>query len=180
MAVSSPSPSRPPAQPVLLAVIVKAHGLKGELVIRAFNEDSNLLVPGASLWMESPTVAGRRVEVIALEGTRLQLRGVAGRTEAELLRAAQLSVDRSELPAAGEGEAYLHDLIGFQVVDVAGRELGVFEGLQVSGSFEYFVVKGAREILLPAEVPLGPVDVVGRSLRLTIEVDPDEESPAHR
>jgi len=158
---------------VLLAVVGRAHGLGGEVAVRVFNRESTLLVAGARLWLEAPECPGRWIRVIERRGDRLKLEGVDDRTQAEGLRGARLSVDRASFPVAAEDEFYLHDLIGAEVIDAAGRRLGVLEGLVASGSGEYFVIKGAGETLLPAEAPIvASVDLGAATVRLNVEVDP--------
>lgn len=114
-------------------------------------------------------VAGRR-------GDYLRLEGISDRVQADTLRGARLSVDRSTLPDIPAGEFYLHDLVGCQVIDAAGRKLGLLTGLQVGGTKEYFVVKGEREVLLPTDAPLvAAVDLSTATMRLNVEIESDGE-----
>jgi 16S rRNA processing protein RimM len=164
-----------PAQPVLLAAVSRAHGLKGEVAIHRFNPESAVLIAGEPVWIEGQGIPSRWMQIEALKGDLLKFEGVADRTQAEALRGGQLAVDRSRLPEAEEGEAYLHDLLGYTVMDSTGRLLGRFEGLLVSGRSEYFVIKGVREVLLPSESSLlASVDRGQKTLQLTLEVDPEE------
>ena len=74
-------------------------------------------------------------------------------------------MERSSLPEAEPGEFYLHDLMGCEVVDAAGRRLGTLVGLQASGTKEYFVIKGAEDVWLPADAPIvAAVDLEGATL----------------
>ncbi len=164
-----------PEDPVALAVVVKPHGLRGELTVHHFNADTNGFLKGDRLWLRPRSGSGRWIEVVASKGSILSLAGVGDRDAAEGLRGAELVVERADLPAAEDDEVYLHDLIGFRVMDSKGRDLGIFRGLQVGGSTEYFVVDGAVETLLPAAAPLvDSVDAARRIVTLAVEVDPDE------
>ena len=55
---------------------------------------------------------------------RVSLEGITDRTTAELLRGCLIEIERAELPPTGEREYYREDLIGFQVHNAAGSELG--------------------------------------------------------
>ena len=165
-----------PARPVVLAVVARPHGLKGELVIRRFNPGSTALAVGERVWLEGRGAPGRWARVESTGGDRLGLEGVRDRAQAELLRGAELSVDRSSLPDVESGEFYLHDLIGFQVLDAAGGIVGRLEGLQASGTREYFVIKGAGDVWLPADAPIvAAVDLEAATVRLNIEIDSEKE-----
>jgi 16S rRNA processing protein RimM len=167
---------RPPAQPVVLATVGRPHGLDGELGIRRFNPESTGLEAGRLVWVDGAGIAGRWLRVQSRRGEYLRLEGIGRRTDAEALRGARLSVDRASLPEPSAGEFYLHDLLGCQVFDAAGRGLGTLAGVQVGGTREYFVVKGAREVLLPTDASLvAAVDLDAATMHLNVEVEPEEE-----
>ena len=171
----SGEPSVGPRDPVVLAVVVKPHGLRGEVAIHSFNPDSELLKAGSRVWVAPRTGGGKFMEVVETGHNRLKLKGVSDRDGAEALRGAELSIPRAELPGLEPDELYLHDLIGYRVFDAQGRDLGIFRGLQMGGSQEYFVIDGAREVLLPADAPVvASADSSARKLVLAVEVDPDE------
>lgn len=60
-------------------------------------------------------------------------RTVADRGAAEALKGARVFVSRASFPPAGPGEYYWVDLIGLQVVDREGRDLGIVEDLLDTG-----------------------------------------------
>jgi 16S rRNA processing protein RimM len=169
-----------PARPVVLAVITRAHGLKGELAIHRFNPSSENLTPGGWVWLEGRSVKGRWARVKTSSGDRIGLEDVSDRSQAEALQGAELSIERSSLPEAAPGEFYLHDLVGFRVRDAAGREIGTLTGLQASGTKEYFVIKGADDVWLPANAPIvAAVDLEAATLHLNVEID-SEVGPQHK
>ena len=168
-----------PRDPVVLGAILRPHGLRGELSIRLFNPESDLLFPGKQVWVSPPAGGARWMEVVEARSKLLKLKGLSSRTDAEALHGAELIVDRSELPEIDPDEVYVHDLIGCRVLDAKGTDLGTFRGIQVSGRQEYFVVDGAREVLLPAEAPvIAAVDEANRTVRLAVEVDAEGEAVA--
>lgn len=98
----------------------------------------------------------------------VQLKGVDDRNAAEAMQGLEVAVARTELPPAEDDEFYWDDLIGLDVVNLAGESLGKVEGLLETGAHDVLKVVGDRERLIPFKAPIvGKVDLAtGR-----IEVD---------
>ena len=58
--------------------------------------------------------------------------------------------DAKRLPDAGPGMAYTFQLVGLSVVDTSGRPLGKIEDVLQTGAHPVYIVRGARELLIPA------------------------------
>ena len=100
-------------------------------------------------------------------GIVVRLSGVDTRTAAEALRDAQIWVPAADLPPLPAGEYYWHQLIGLDVVTVAGQKLGKIEHLMETGAHDVLVITGeggGGEILIPY--------VQGQVVK---EVDPDRK-----
>lgn len=82
----------------------------------------------------------------------LKLRGIDKIEEAEKLRNAYLEVDRENAIELEEGEYFIADLIGLQVITDKGEQLGKLEDIYNTGSSDIYVVKDelGKQILLPA------------------------------
>ena len=101
---------------VVLAAVMGAHGLKGEVRLKLFTDN---LAAHRSL------LAGpRRLTLEALRGDVARFAEVTDRTAAEGLRGAELAVPRAALPPLGEGEYYHADLLGLACVSSTGEPLG--------------------------------------------------------
>jgi 16S rRNA processing protein RimM len=111
-----------------LAAVARAHGLRGELLLKPFN-------PGSAIWPELKRVFLRApdgtlrehvVERGHLHGMQviLGLREVRGREAAEALRGSVVCVPRSDLPELEEDEHYLVDLVGLEARDAQGQTVG--------------------------------------------------------
>lgn len=143
----------PGADLVELGAITRAHGLRGEVLVKPFNPKSELLETLAEGWLKDATGAVQtcRVQSAARHGEHLRvaLAGVGSREAADALRGSTICVPRDHLPALEPGEYYLVDVVGFDVVDAEGRAVGT-----VTDAVEYptvcsFVVQGdawVREI----------------------------------
>lgn len=82
----------------------------------------------------------------------LKLKGIDRIEEAEKLRNAFLEVDRENAIDLEEGEYFIADLIGLQVITDEGEQLGKIEDIYNTGSSDIYVVKDklGKQILLPA------------------------------
>jgi 16S rRNA processing protein RimM len=102
----------------VLAVVIGAHGVTGEVRLKVFAEDLSVhrQFNGGALTLKS--VRG------GPNGTIARFAEVADRNAAEALRGTELSVPRSALPPLGEGEYYHVDLLGLPAVSDEGEALG--------------------------------------------------------
>lgn len=157
---------------VELAAVVRGHALAGELVLKVFNPESDLLPSLREVIVRAPDDTTRRYTVVAARGTKdgvlVTLQGVDSRDAADALRGHVLCVERTALPALEEGEYYLIDLPGLAVHDRDGQKIGYVEDVieYPSVSALVVVVEGlVREVpdlpryLLEVRVPEGYVVV---------------------
>lgn len=101
-----------------------------------------------------------------------QLEGVGDRDAAQRLRGMDVAVARDELPELSEGEYYWADLVGLEVVSVAGLSLGRVEGLIETGAHDVLRVGGERERLIPFTAPIVlEVDLSARFIRVDWEAE---------
>lgn len=106
----------------------------------------------------------------------LKLAGIETRSQAEALRGAPLAVRREQAVALPPETYFWYQIIGLEVVDLDGRQLGrVAEVLRTGSNDVYVVRSGDRELLLPA------IRDVVRAIdldqgRMTVELLPGLES----
>ena len=62
-------------------------------------------------------------------------------SQAEELKGLQIVVDESDFPQLANGEYYWHDLIGLEVVNTMGQELGIVSQMLETGANDVLVVK---------------------------------------
>jgi len=149
---------------VCVAEIGAAHGLAGEVRLRAFTTDPLAVTQFGPLETED----GREVAIATVRPGKdcliARLAGVADRTAAERLRNVKLYVARERLPAIDEPETWYHaDLVGLAAVVPDGSAFGRVVAVQNFGAgdlLEIAPAAGGPTVLLPftdAVVPL--VDV---------------------
>ncbi len=115
---------------IALAEVARPHGVKGELRLKVYNRDSDLLRQVGEVTLELPS--GKR-QTATLKSARwandallVTLASSTDRDTADALRGAKLLVDRSAFPPAEDDEYYACDLEGLTVFDAEG-EVGVVE-----------------------------------------------------
>ncbi len=105
---------------VPVAEIARPHGVKGELKIKLFNKDSNVLLDMDEVLLRMPDGVEHEVSI---DGARradqsilLRLHSVNDRDGADELRGALICVKRGAFPELSEGEFYTCDTLGAKVV----------------------------------------------------------------
>jgi 16S rRNA processing protein RimM len=137
---------------VVVGVVAKAHGTRGEVGIQNHSDNPERWIPGSVVLDER----GRRytVETVRPQGGRLLVRfaGVGDRTAAEGLRGTTFVVPESWLPALAAGEWWPHQLEGCQIVTESGRSLGVLAEVIPNPANDLWVARAedGDETLVPA------------------------------
>ena len=143
-----------PVDLVPLGKIVKPHGILGEVKISLFNSKSETLRVGQSVWigLDEKDYESYVIEKLNLqfEKSRLKFKNINDRNRAESLRNYTLSVCRDEFPETVDEEFYLIDLIGFNVVDQAGKKVGVVSDIMENPANDILMISdGDKEHLIP-------------------------------
>jgi 16S rRNA processing protein RimM len=139
---------------VALGVVMGTHGLRGDLRVKQYNQDSELLFELAEV---AVCQAGQR-QMRAIVGVRpggkgllMRLAGIDSVEAAEPLRGAELSVPRSALPPLEDGEFYFVDLEGLSVETSAGTAVGRVENVREYPAADVLRVRAAEGVW---EVPM--------------------------
>ncbi|MCC2976179.1 ribosome maturation factor RimM [Sphingomonas sp. PL-96] len=103
---------------MVLAAVVGAHGIAGEVRLKVFAEDlgAHRVLNGGALTVKSVRPGNN--------GAIVRFAEVSSRDAAEALRGTQLWVSRDSLPPLEEGEYYHADLIGLAAVSDTDEPLG--------------------------------------------------------
>ena len=158
--------------------IVGPFGVAGWLKVKFFTERADGLaafdrwmVRGAGGWQEM-SLEGYEVHS---KGPVAKLAGCDDRDAAELLRGGDVAIPRAALGEAGEGALYRVDLVGLEVVDEAGKDLGKVEGFFETGGTSVMVVAGAKERMIPF-VPEYVKAVDREARRITVDWKADYDA----
>lgn len=161
---------------VVLGRITGPFGIRGWLKLASFTDPPEQILDYPVWRMDQP--GGGVRELRPAEGRRqgkglaVRIAGIADRNEAEALGRPELWVERRELPALGSGEFYRADLIGFEVVNLAGQALGRVDHFLDLPANAVMVVKAERDRWLPVGgKQMFRVDAGRR--RITVDWDPE-------
>jgi 16S rRNA processing protein RimM len=168
---------------ILVAQFGAAHGIKGEVRLKAYTQDPMAVADYGLLIAPD----GRRFEIEAMRPAAgssspdmlvVRVRGVRDRNAAEALNRLELFVPKDALPPAEEGEYYHADLIGLRAVTPAGEEIGTVIGVPNYGAGDLIEIAPPRgqTILVPFTDPSVPeIDVAGgRIVVVPLVYDKDE------
>lgn len=156
--------------------IVGAFGVLGWVKIRSYTDPpANILkyIPWALGSSEAPRSA-KLVEGRPQGGAVVaRLEGVEDRDQAIALKGTRILVPRQCFAEASPGTYYWADLIGLDVVTVAGVALGKVRGLLETGANDVLDVKGDRDRLIPFVVGEFVKNVDLAENRITVDWDPE-------
>lgn len=138
--------------PVQLAVIGAAHGIKGEVRVKTYTGDPMDLGSYGLLYDAS----GKSYEVLSIRPGKtvvvVRFAGVEDRNAAEALNGKELYVDHAQLPQdLDEDEFYYTDLIGLAVRDSAGVSYGKVSAVFNFGGGDVLEIKesGKKPVMIP-------------------------------
>jgi 16S rRNA processing protein RimM len=166
---------------VVVGVIAKPHGVRGEVAVQSRSDNPDRWKTDSVVFDREGT--GYRVVDVRTHGKHLLVRfdGVDDRTMAEGLRGRELLVPESWLPVLPDGEWWPHQIEGCRVATDGDRDLGVITEVIANPANDLWVAvdDAGTETLIPALADLlRDVDVAAKRI-VVREVPgltaPDEE-----
>ena len=144
---------------VILGKVGAVYGVKGWLKIHSFTEDQEAILD----YFPWSLKLGNNLQSVEITDWRrhsksliVKVAGINGRDEAQALVGSEIVVNETSLPELPEGEFYLRDLIGMNVVTTKGYDLGIVSDIMETGANDVLVVKanhndgfGKKERLIP-------------------------------
>ncbi len=139
-----------------VGTIVKPHGIRGHVIVDLVsNVPDRRLAPGAVLSSERGELEVR--SATAHQGRWIvAFAGIDDRNAAETLRGLVLSGE----PLDDDEVLWVHELIGSEVVDLAGRSYGPVEAVEANPASDLLVLSGERLVPLVFVVVKAPGRVV--------------------
>jgi 16S rRNA processing protein RimM len=154
-----------------LGYVARAHGLKGEVAVRAFDPASQTLDVVERVLVRTRSGQERLLRIESVRPTPKEtlvvFEQVERREDAEALVGATVLVFREDLEPPAEDEYFQGDLVGLTAVDPEGRVLGRVEELWATGEVPNLVIRaeGREELIVPfADDFVSTVDVPGGRL----------------
>jgi 16S rRNA processing protein RimM len=161
---------------VLLGRCGAAHGIKGEVRVKAFTAASDGIASYGPLELED---GSRHLEIERMrDGDTVlivKFKGIDDRNAAEALNGIGLMVPREAMPETEDEDTfYLADLIGLSVEDVSGSKVGDIANVVDFGAGDLLEIQPATgtSVYLPFSKDFVPtVDMAGRR----VIIDPPED-----
>ncbi len=132
---------------VTVGRVGRPHGLDGHVIVERPSDDPDRFAPGATVWVGHEPA--RVVSAKRVGGGRL-----AVRFDREPLRGAPIELPRSQLPEPAEGEYYVFQLVGLEVVEAGGRALGRVGGVTPGIANDVLDLEGGLALPLVEECVL--------------------------
>ncbi len=148
---------------IKVAVIMGAHGIKGEVKLHSFVENPDFFEPIPSLLDGS----GKKHFPIKITGKVknaiiAKIDGVSDRNAAELLKGTELFTSASALPAPDDGEFYHSQLIGLEARLSSNEKIGTVTAIHNYGAGDIVEITmdyGEVEMLPLAEPWVGEINI---------------------
>lgn len=158
---------------VVVGLITKAHGLRGEVNVQNRSDNPGRWVPGAVVYRGDRPLTVETVRPRTGDGERLLVRfaGITDPQAADQLRG-EVHVPRSWLPELAADEWWPHEIEGCRVITETGRDLGRVSEVVPNPANDLWVAMDdeGNETLLPAllellvEVDVGSKRIVVRDV----------------
>ncbi len=139
---------------VIMGRVAAAQGILGWVALKTYTGTVDSLADYPVWWLGDDKLPWREVSVEAFavqsKGLIAKFAGCSDRTAAEKYRGLLVAVPRSSLPQQPDDEYYWSDLIGLEVVNLAGVCLGTVDSLMDTGANQVLCVQGeSGEVLIP-------------------------------
>ncbi len=170
------------------AVVVGAHGVRGQVKVKSFLEDPSDLNAYGPLTDEKGEQSFELDITGSAKGSLIcKIDGVTDRNRAEAIKGLKLFIDRDRLPEIAEDdEFYAEDLVGVSVVDSDGNQTGVVNAVFDFGAgdiLEVTLSKTGKNELFPFTKEIFPkIDLAGREVTLVqpdVILSQDEDGNVH-
>ncbi|MCG3121630.1 MAG: Ribosome maturation factor RimM [bacterium] len=144
-----------PPSLVMIGEIVRVHGLRGMVKVRATAEEPEQFSRLQKILLQrgTSTLGEYCIEAMQLghDGIFIKFREVDDRNQAEHLRGAQLMIPREECLPAAAGQFYQFELVGLPVYKTTGEFLGeIAEVMRYPANDVWVIRRGQAEKLIPA------------------------------
>ena len=160
---------------IVVGYVRRAHGIKGEVIVRSLSDDPGRFVVGVNL-VSDETPSGEYVVARSrshADGHLLQFEGIDDRTTAEGLKGVSFTIDPAERRSLGEDEFWPDELVGLTAVSPAQEPLGKIVDVVLGEAQDRLVIttpSGARGEVPFVDAIVGDVDREAGS----IVVDPPD------
>lgn len=157
-----------------LGVVTGTHGLRGDLKVHPFADQSDSLLDAREVFLRPPGGEAKGYSPARVTahkgGYLLRLQGLGGIEAVQPFIGCEVLMRYGDLAPLAEDEFYWFELEGMEVVDRTRGELGVLTGMFSTAAHDVWVVRGRfGEVLIPA-VEEFVVEIERESRRLQVDL----------
>ena len=148
---------------LLIGAVVKPQGIKGLVKIKPITDSPQRFLDLDNLLVGMPDEKQQRPmlieEIVREEFVYARLNGSVSREDAEKLRGLLLYVQREDAVELDEDQNFIVDLIGCQVLDSKGEEIGFLKEVLQPGANDVYIIKlkNHKTMMIPALKRVVPV-----------------------
>jgi 16S rRNA processing protein RimM len=170
-------------EPVVLGKLGSSHGIKGWLKITSYT-DSVEGIFDYSPWLIKEQGVWREIKVAQwrFQGSAIvaEFESVTTREHAQMLTNCEIAIMPEQMKELDDNDFYHRDLIGCEVTNVNGYNMGIVEQIVATGSNDVLLIKanakdafGKAERMIPfvPEQYIKQVDLQGK--QILVDWDPD-------
>lgn len=141
-----------PLNLVPMGKLLKPLGLKGELRVSFFNEESSALKKGVEIWLKANEFISHSIEIIVMADKKscIKFKDCNTRDEANALQGLMIYLPRNAFNFIAKNEHYLIDMMESKVVNEDQMHIGMVTDILSIFSQNIIEVKiGENEVLIP-------------------------------
>ena len=147
--------SSPKDEPVFVIIgkFRRPHGIRGEIVMTVMTDFPEIIQPGQKIFV------GDGHQPYHVKGVRwhggdllVSLKELPDRTAVEIFRNIMVYMKAEDTPDLPEGDFYLHQLVGMEVITDEDQHLGKIKEIILTGANDVYLIESVdgKELLLPA------------------------------
>jgi 16S rRNA processing protein RimM len=160
---------------VSVGYVRRAHGLRGEVLVRVLTDNPGRFVSGATFYTDDDPPVHLVVSTVRqhTDGLIVAFEEIPGREQAEQLQGSTLTIGASERRELGPDEYWPEDLAGLAAIDPSGNHLGSISGVVFGDAQDRLVVETPGGALV--DVPF--VEAIVRDVHPSlghVVIDPPE------
>lgn len=138
---------------LLVGEIIRPHGIRGDLAMKIMTDHPNHLLSLKTVYLGSDHQP-YQIKLIRRHktGMLLRLKGISDRDKAETLRKLRVYIHIADAVPLEDGQYFLYQLEGIQVITDTGQTLGRFTDYIETGANDVYIISSdtGEQILLPA------------------------------
>ena len=137
---------------VIIGRFGRTHGIKGSIIVHSFTEPYDNITRYSQLYacikQQWQAIKLINVEVNA-KYILARVEGYETQEQVAALTNVDIGIEREKLAPLPAGQYYWHELVGMQVINLAGENLGKVSSIMPTGSNDVLVVQGEKRYLIP-------------------------------